>query len=643
MGDHDVGALDKDSIRDFTRALLDDVQALERMLEAGMIESGVQRIGAEQEFCLVDAAWRPAPLAKPMLDRLDPKVFTTELATFNVEANLSPRRFEAGSLLAMERELEGCVADARRVARELGGEVLLCGILPTIAEQHISLVWMTPEVRYFELNDALVNLSDGEFRTLIKGIDTLQTKADNVMLEACNASFQVHFQVAPEEFARVYNLAQAVTAPVLAAAVNSPLLLQHRLWQETRVALFQQSLDSRSDVQRKRGTRTRVSFGESWVQESVLEIYREDVARFRSILGSEITESSLAVLERGEVPDLRALCLHNGTVYRWNRACYGVGGGKPHLRIEARALPAGPTPLDEVANAAFLFGLMAGIEKHHGDVTQVLLFDHVKENFVNAARYGLKAQFHWVEGEVLTAKDLILNRLLPQAADGLLQVGFSEEEVDRYFGVLEKRVASQRTGSQWMVDSLDAIGTAGSADARCRALVRAMVEHQRTGEPVHTWAPLTSVEVGDWRDDYRTVSQIMTRDLFTVHPEDLVDLAASLMDWEHIRHVPVEDGDGNLVGLITNRNLMRLLARGAGEGQPDTARVAVQDIMIRDVVTVAPETSVMDAVTLMGEHGVACLPVVRDGKLEGLVTQGDFLSVAAQLFADQLQDDGSGS
>ena len=171
---------------------------------------------------------------------------------------------------------------------------------------------------------------------------------------------------------------------------------------------------------------------------------------------------------------------------------------------------------------------------------------------------------------------------------------------------------------------------------RCRALVQAMAEHQATGEPVHTWATVTSVERGDWRDDFRTVSQIMVRDLFTVHPDDLVDLAASLMDWEHLRHVPVEDGQGNLVGLITNRHLMRLLARGANE--ENAARVAVQDIMLRVVVTVTPDTTVIEAVNLMRSHGVACLPVVFEGKLQGLVTESDFLDVASRLFAEQLTE-----
>ena len=631
MGELNVSALDEQGQREFTRALLDDVQALERMISEGLIETGIHRIGAEQEFFLVDKAYRPAALGEDMLNLLDPKFFTSELATFNIEANLSPRAFEAGSLMAMEQELDQCIDQARAAARGLGGDVVLTGILPTLSDEHISLDWMTPQQRYAEMNETLCRLAGGKFETLIKGLDQLQTSSDNVMLEACNTSFQIHFQVAPDQFARVYNLLQAVTGPVLAAAVNSPILLQNRLWHETRVALFQQSLDSRSEAKKKRGTRTRVNFGDAWVRDSVLEIYRDDIARFRSILGGDLGESSLDILDRGEVPSLKALCMHNGTVYRWNRPCYGVGGGKPHLRIEARAFPAGPTALDEIANAAFLFGLMAGIEKHHGDVTDALLFDHVKENFTNAARYGLKAQFHWVGGEVISAKQLILERLLPQAADGLLESGFSDQEVDRYLSVIEERVKSGRTGSQWVLDSIDAMKGQGNTDSRCRALTEAMVTHQEGGGPIHTWPTLDNVTAKDWRDDYRTVSQVMVRDLFTVHPEDLVDLAASVMDWEHLRHVPVESEDGELMGLITSRHLMRLMGKGK------TSEVAVQDIMLKDPLHVPPDTGILEAMRLMRENRLACLPVTKDGKLIGLVTEADFLSVAARIFDEQYQ------
>ena len=272
----------------------------------------------------------------------------------------------------MERTLNALLGRAQEEAAKLGASVALCGILPTLDRRHLGMEWMTPIPRYRALNDAMSELRGGEFRTLIKGLDELQATHDNVMFEACNTSFQVHFQVGVDEFARLYNLAQVVTAPVLAVAVNSPLFLQHRLWHETRVALFQQSLDVRSAAHTQRGTRQRVSFGDGWVRDSVLEIYREDVGRFRVLLAAELEESPLALLDRGEIPKLKALCLHNGTVYRWNRPCYGVADGVPHLRIENRVLPSGPTPLDEVANAAFYFGLMLSLGDAYEDISQAI-------------------------------------------------------------------------------------------------------------------------------------------------------------------------------------------------------------------------------------------------------------------------------
>ncbi|MEM7309395.1 MAG: CBS domain-containing protein [Planctomycetota bacterium] len=487
---------------------------------------------------------------------------------------------------------------------------------------------MTPIPRYRAINAVMSELRGGEFRTLIKGLDELQTSHDNVMFEACNTSFQIHFQVGVDEFARLYNLAQAVTAPVLAAAVNSPLFLQHRLWHETRVALFQQSLDVRSEAHTKRGGRQRVSFGDRWIQDSVIEIFREDVGRFRVLLGAELEEPPLEVLERGGVPKLKALCLHNGTVYRWNRPCYGVNDGVPHLRIENRVLPSGPTPLDEVANAAFFFGLMLSLGDAYEDISGVLSFDDAKANFMAAARYGLQARFNWLEGESIDASRLILDQLLPLAHTGLAGRGLDRADIERYLGVLEARVRSGQTGSQWALSSLAEMGDEGTADARCRTLTRAYVERSGGGDPVHTW-PLESLDRSDESHaSYRTVGQVMATDLFTLNPDDLVDLAASLMDWEHIRHVPVEDKDGHLVGIVTHRQLLRMVGRGLrGESKP----VAVSEIMRTDPVTVGPDCSSREAIELMRTNRVGCLPVVEDGKLVGIVTETDFIQVAAEL------------
>jgi len=600
-----------------------------------MFETGVRRIGAEQEMFLVDRTMGPAPVATDILARTDDPRLTTELARFNLEANTTPHVFGGDCLRKLEQELVDVVAKARAVANECGAHVLLVGILPTLRKSDLGLDNMTPNPRYFALNRAMSKLRGGDFHVLIKGLDELETTHDNVMLESCNTSFQVHFQVAPKEFARLYNVAQAVTAPVLAAAVNSPVLLGRRLWAETRVALFQRSVDARSTAHQQRGLRPRVSFGDAWVKDTVLEIFREDIALFRVVLGQQEYQSSRAELNAGRVPKLQALRLHNGTVYRWNRACYGWAESGAHLRIENRVLPAGPTILDEVANAAFYFGLMSGVTSEYEDIAKVMEFDDAKNNFFAAARHGLGAQFRWVGGESYTASGLILERLLPLARAGLRRSQIDEEDITRYLDIIEARVRSQQTGATWALRSLAQMAPHTSLDQRHRRITKAMLEHQLAGQdPVHTWEPCQINRDEAWRDAYRTVGQIMSTQLLTVRPEDLVDLAASMMDWEKIRHVPVEDDEGRLVGIVSHRAILRLVARGQG----GTDQVVVKDIMRRDPVSVTPQTPTIEAMKLMRDKGVGSLPVVEGDKLVGIVTEHDLIDVSAKLLERFLAD-----
>ncbi len=634
MGDKDAEALaDHEQQRTFTRALLDDVEALSQMIDAGMIESGVRRIGAEQEIFLVDAGCMPAPVSTEVLERLDHPLFTTELARFNLEANLPPHEFGGDCLSVLEQEIQALLALAREAAKQCGAELLLTGILPTLQLSDLTLANMTPVPRYAALNAAMVKARGGDFQVHIKGVDEFYTTHDNVMLESCNTSFQLHFQVGPSEFAQLYNLAQAVTAPVLAAAVNSPLLAEHRLWHETRVALFQHSVDHRSSAQLVRGQRPRVQFGEKWVDDSVLEIFRDDIARFRVMLSADVSENALEMVKRGEAPNLTALRHHNGTVYRWNRACYGVNEGKAHLRIENRVLPAGPTVLDEVANAAFYYGLLAALSKEYDDITEVMDFDDAKANFVAAARHGLRAQFAWIGGKSATAAELV-TELLPSARAGLASHGIVQADIDRYLGVIEERVESGRTGAQWALDSLAKMNNQGTRSERFRAVTAASLERQVEGHPVHEWPLAELDEARDWRHSYKTVGQFMTRDLFTVQPDDLVDLAANLMDWERIRHIPVEDEDGRLVGLVSFRSLIRLLAQG---GREPRGAVVVRNIMKESPVTVSPDTPTLEAVEKMRAHQVACLPVVRGDRLVGILTERDLINVAAKLLDRELR------
>lgn len=628
MGDLKVSAgSDEELRRNFMRSLLEDVRALEYMLEADMIEADIRRIGAEQEMFLVDRGARPALISEAVLEALNDERFTYELGRFNLECNLTPQRLGGDCLRRMETELTECLAEARKAARRVDGEVLLTGILPTLHRSDLGLESMVPLPRYFELNRTLTQMRGSEFQLMIKGIDQLEIKHGNLMLEACNTSFQVHFQVSAREFAKLYNLAQAVAGPVLAAAVNSPILLGKRLWQETRIAVFENSVDARSDVHQARGHRPRVHFGEDWIKESVLEIFREDISRFRILLTADSEADPMAMAKAGKAPALNALRLHNGTVYRWNRAVYGISEGRPHLRIEHRSLPAGPTVIDEVANAAFFFGLMSGLGNEIDDIKTHLSFEEAKSNFFGAAREGLKAQLTWVHGEHQPARDLILGTLLPQAREGLKAQEIDEDDIERYLGVLEARVRGQRTGARWMLDSLAGMGRQGTLDERLHRLTAGMLRREVEGKPVHEWDKAEMDETVDWRESYRTVGQFMVRDLFTAQPDDLVDFAASLMEWEHIRHVPVEDDQGALVGLVSHRDLLRMVARGTA----DKGAVAVRDIMRKDPLTVTPETGTLELIRLMREHKVTCLPVVREGKLVGMVAERDLINVAAKL------------
>jgi len=635
MGEQNVNELDDRKRKIFTKALLNDVRALEIMLEEGRFETGIRRIGAEQELFLIDESLHAAPIVMQLLEKLNDRRLTTELAQYNVEANLDPHVFGEDCLQLMEKELQSVIDTVRDGAASFGADALMVGILPTLRRSDLELDMMTPKQRYYELNRVMRRLRGGEFNVQIKGIDEFHLSHDSVMLEACNTSFQIHFQVAPEEFAPFYNVAQAISAPVLAAAVNSSLLMGRKLWSETRIALFERSVDTRSELQSGRGLRPRVHFGDRWVKNSILEIFQEDITQHRTVLAIDLDENALDVVGRGEAPSLSALRLHNGTIYRWNRPCYGVKDGVAHLRIENRVLPSGPTVIDEVANAAFFFGLMAAHTHEDKPISESMEFAHAKRNFFAAARDGLDAQFNWIGGKTYTAARLITEELLPQAREGLRETGIQSGDIDRYLGVLEERVSSQQTGAQWALSSLIGMGTEGTSDLRCRQVTASMLKNQREGIPVHAWPLATLAEDKrdeNWRSSYQTVGQIMTTDLFSVQPDDIVDLAASVMEWSHIRHVPVEDDSGQLVGLLSHRDLLRLIARGkAGEF------VEVGTIMLREPVSVASDMRTIDAIHLMRDRQVACLPVVEDGKLVGMITERDLIIVSSRLLEDFLQ------
>ncbi len=626
-----------EALRAFTRSMLKDLRALEKIIESGMIESGVRRIGVEQELFLVDAGWRPAPVAIEVLEKLVGDSYSTELARFNLEINLDPLELAGGTFSTLHQNLMAHIDAVRAAASDVGADVVLTGILPTLNKSDLSLDNITPRDRYYALNEAVSRLRGGSMELHIMGVDELHLEHDSVMLESCNTSFQVHLQVAADEFADHHNVAQAVAGPVLAACVNSPLLFGKRLWRETRIALFQQSVDTRQAMPHLRDSKPRVRFGDNWISSSVVELFQEDIARFRALIPMEIPEDPLVALEQGEIPELGALQLHNSTVYRWNRPCYGISGDQPHLRIECRFIPSGPTVIDEVANTAFWVGSVLGATAHFGDITKFLDFDDARGNFIAAARHGINATFTWLNDETVGAQDLVLERLLPLAREGLETARVDSDDIDKYLGIVEQRVKSCGTGSVWILRSLAGMKDEGTRHERLAALTGAMVDRQNSGVPGHEWDHARLEEAGGWRENYLHVEQYMTTELFTVHEDELVDLVAFLMDRKQIRHVMVEDDNHKPVGLVSYRSLLRLLTRGQiGELKTD---IPVKEVMVKDPITVAPETTTIAAINIMREHGVSVLPVVKDGKLVGAVGERDFMPIARHFIEEKLREE----
>ena len=626
------GELDAERRREFMHAILADVRALERMIAEKTFETGVRRIGAEQEMFLIDQQFVPSRGALKMLELLHDDHYTTELGLFQLEANCDPQLFTGDGLSRMHAQLDDLVGRARLAAQAIDQDVVLMGILPTMRLSDLELDSMVPSPRYMTLNRIMTELRGGAFEFSIKGLDELIIEHDSVMLEACNSSFQVHLQVEPHEFARFYNLSQVLAGPMMAISANSPLLFGRRLWAETRIALFRQAVDTRH-THHLRETEARVSFGTRWVKDSVVEIFKEDIARFRTLVSTDLDEDPMAKLDRGELPFLKALRLHNGTIYRWNRPCYGITEGKAHLRIENRIMPAGPSTVDEVANGAFWFALMTEMAYRGEDVTRRIDFDQAGANFYTAAREGIGSSFVWLDNEDISARNLVLDKLLPVAEAGLRRAGIIDADVKRYLGVIDHRVRTARTGARWQFSSWNSLRDRATPGERANAIVAATVKRQLTGRPVSEWERARLDEADVTRHNYLRVEQYMTTDLFTVQADDPIEMIANLMIWERIRHVPVEDKDHKLIGLITQRAVLRFIAGGGA-----SHRTGVSAIMRKDVLTVSPETPTIDALRLMRRKRIGCLPVLHEDRLVGIVTEEDFLTIASKLLEERLGD-----
>ena len=625
-----------EKLRAFTKYLIRDMKALEQMLADDMFERDTKRIGAEQEVFIIDRASRPHAVNTKILEDIDDPRFTHELARFNLEFNLDPLTFDGKCLHDLEHQLINCLKTARESAEKHEGDIILMGSLTTIRKSDLGMENLTPMSRYYMLNDALTRIRGAEHELKIKGADELHVKHDSVMMESCNTSFQIHFQVSQEDFARLHNIAQLVTAPVLAAAANSPFLFGKQLFHETRIAVFQQSIDNRRAQDFVHERKPRVQFGSRWVEKSVMEIFQEDIARFRVLFAIDDIEDPFEALDKGRVPKLEALQLFNGTIYRWNRPCYGITDGKPHLRIENRVMPSGPSVVDEVANAAFWLGLMAGVSSQYSDITKLIPFKEVESNFISTARRGLHSQIKWLDGNTYPVQDLIMNELVPLAKTGLQQHNLAQEDIDHYLDIIYERTKKRQNGAIWLIDSFHHLDDVWSKYEKMTALADATLKNQKSGKPVHLWPNATVLRKNRWEKAFATIGQFMTTDIFTLNEDDIIDLAANVMEWQRVKHIPVENDEHQLVGMVTYRSMISTLNKIIAK-HLDHTNVSVSDIMDREVITVTPETTSIDAIELMQKNDISSLPVIENGKLVGIVTEYDFTRIAGELLKERLK------
>jgi hypothetical protein len=464
-----------------------DLRVLRRMLDEGLFESGRKLIGIEVEFHVVGEDGDPAMINDQLLQKLENPDFQTELAQFNIEFNVAPHKLVGSVFREIEEELETSQRFAQAQARELDAQVVTIGILPTLSTLHTTIQNLSANPRYHLLNEQILEARGEDLVVEIEGTERLELSTSSIVMEAAATSVQLHLQVTPEGFGRTWNAAQAISAAQIAVGANSPFLFGKELWRETRIALFQQTIDTRTEELAAQGVRPRVWFGERWI-EGVTDLFDENVRYFNALLPLLEDEDPEQVLAVGGVPHLPELNLHNGTVYRWNRPIYDVARGKPHLRVENRVLPAGPTPVDTIANAAFYFGLVRALAGDDEPIERQLSFPAAHENFIAAAEHGIEAELYWPSSGTVPASELVMRTLLPLAHRGLDAWGVDRRDRDHYLGIIEQRCLRRITGAGWQVRTYRSLREQGH-DRRdaLTEMTRRYLEGMHANEPVHTW------------------------------------------------------------------------------------------------------------------------------------------------------------
>jgi hypothetical protein len=474
--------------REYRRKVQLSLDVFETMLAQSSFECERPLTGMEIECNLVDEQYRPAMANRKVLAAIADPAFQTELGAYNIEFNVPPRPLPGESALELESDVRASLNAAETKANQHGAHIVMIGILPTLMPDHLTGDWMSESVRYRALNESIFVARGEDIVIDIAGPERLCLQTASIAPESACTSMQLHLQVSPAKFADNWNAAQVLAGPEVALGANSPYFLGHQLWAETRIELFAQATDTRPDELKAQGVRPRVWFGERWIT-SIFDLFEENVRYFPSLLPELSDEDPVAELAAGRAPRLPELRLHNGTIYRWNRPVYDVVDGRPHLRVENRVLPAGPSVVDMMANAAFYYGALRALSEEDRPLWTQMSFAAARENFFNAARHGMAARLYWPGMGTITTDELVLRQLLPLADEGLRRWEVSATVRDRYLGVIEGRAKAGLNGAAWQVQTVTALQEQDGL-TRPRALaemLRRYAERMHSNEPLHTW------------------------------------------------------------------------------------------------------------------------------------------------------------
>ena len=483
----DATAFTREARKQHREKVRKGLDVLARMLNESRFDFERPMVGLEIELNLVDEELQPAMRNAEVLKAIADPSFQTELGRFNIEVNVAPRRLVGGGFSSFEQSVRKSLNDADPRARQVGCKLVMIGILPTLQAEHVTLDSVSENPRYSMLDQQIFAARGEDLEIVIDGVERLHMISDTIMPEAACTSTQVHLQVSPDDFAGYWNAAQAISGIQVAVGANSPFLFGKALVAESRIPLFEQSTDTRAEELKTQGVRPRVWFGERWIT-SIFDLFEENSRYFPALLPISSDEDPVAVLDAGGVPGLDELRLHNGTVYRWNRPVYDVSDGSPHLRVENRVLPAGPTVVDTMANAAFFAGLVRALANQDRPLWTQMSFQAANENFVAGIRDGIDAEVYWPEIGRVRVVELVVRKLLPLAAEGLRQWEVDEAEIGRLLDIIERRCLRAANGATWQAAEVARREASGeSREDALRGMLAAYVDLMHTNEPVHTW------------------------------------------------------------------------------------------------------------------------------------------------------------